>query len=51
MDAQAAGSLAEALRYTPGITAELCGTDKRGYGIKSAASMPTRTASTGTGCS
>ncbi len=33
MDAQAAGSLAESFRYTPGITAEQCGTDMRGYGI------------------
>ena len=34
MDAQAAGSLGESFRYTPGITAEQWGTDMRGYGIK-----------------
>jgi iron complex outermembrane recepter protein len=34
MDAQAAGSLAEALRYTPGVTAELFGIDQRGFGIQ-----------------
>ena len=34
LDAQAAGSLGESFRYTPGITAEQWGTDMRGYGIK-----------------
>jgi iron complex outermembrane receptor protein len=33
LDAQAAGSLAEALRYSAGITGELFGMDQRGYGI------------------
>jgi iron complex outermembrane recepter protein len=33
LDAQAAGSLAEALRYSAGVTAELFGMDQRGYGI------------------
>lgn len=33
LDAQAAGSLAEALRYSAGVTGELFGMDQRGYGI------------------
>ena len=33
LDAQAAGSLAEALRYSAGVTAELFGMDQRGFGI------------------
>ncbi|HEV8389866.1 MAG TPA: TonB-dependent siderophore receptor [Dongiaceae bacterium] len=33
LDEQAAGSLAEALRYSAGVTGELFGMDQRGYGI------------------
>jgi iron complex outermembrane receptor protein len=33
MDEQSVNNLADALRYTPGITGELYGTDQRGYGI------------------
>ncbi|MGX9119945.1 TonB-dependent receptor plug domain-containing protein [Mesorhizobium sp. BHbsci] len=51
MEAQAVDSLTSALRYTPGASGNLYGTDNRGHGLQMRGISNSRASSTRTGCS